>query len=361
MSLIRDSDPLLGPEKYMLAHEYEKAEQSFADNLEAVRCVLLAPRQIPLKDFTTCCKKPKNQGGLYPLWGYPWTLPENCPNWNSCEDIFWAWLDPLKYSPSELQIRHEDQLLFRFLDQRDLRVRFAHLVSKHILPRDILKRAASSAHDERGLRLPSGSLSGAAQSAPTTSRRADVPSNEYEYQAPPERYSRPSSPPAGPTQGPEVDRLHQRVLVLAITLGLGTGGDAAAQAGNYGVLIRLAGRPDLLKREVSSMHLRAFRLIRRVEALLPCPGPHSAHSQPYAYGAYPTCSMYSAYGSGVRSYVAPPAYGLDRSLAVQPEAWVPAPAPSSTSVAGTRFEELGQGESASWQPPADHERRVRRH
>ncbi|KAI9982464.1 hypothetical protein PInf_008407 [Phytophthora infestans] len=62
---------------------------------------------------------------------------------------------------------------------------------------------------------------------------------------------------------------------------------------------------------------------------------------------------YLAYGPGVRSYGAPPAYGLDRSLAVPTEAWVPGPTPSSTSVTGPRFEELGQGGSASQQPPAD--------
>ncbi|KAI9982501.1 hypothetical protein PInf_008457 [Phytophthora infestans] len=42
-------------------------EQLFADSLEAARCVLLAPHHVPLKDFTTCRKKPENRGGLYPL------------------------------------------------------------------------------------------------------------------------------------------------------------------------------------------------------------------------------------------------------------------------------------------------------
>ncbi len=279
---------------------YERAlvqkEQLFVGNLEAARCVLLAPHRIPLKDFTTCRKKPETRGGLYPVWGYPWVMPESCPTWSSCGDMFWAWVESLKYSPTELRELHEDQLLSSILDQRDLRVRFAHLISKRMLPRDILKRAASSAHDERGygmysssvprsgkkprttyeaaaasvprLRQPSGSQSGAVQSALTSSRSghnpstsrgavayrdtvapggsaprgsgllhsgqagAEVPSYEYEYSAPPESHSRPSAPTAGPTQDPEVDRLRQRVLVLEIALGLGTGGNAAAQAGN---------------------------------------------------------------------------------------------------------------------------------
>ena len=355
-------------------------------------------------------------------------MPENCPTWSSCEDMFWAWVETLKYSPTELWELHEDQQLSHILDQRDLRVRFAHLISKRMLPRDILKRAASSAHDERGygmysssvprsgkkprttyeaaaasvprLRQPSGSQSGAVQSAPTSSRSghnpstsrgavayrdtvapggsaprgsgllhsgqagAEVPSYEYEYSAPPESHSRSSAPTAGPTRDPEVDRLRQRVLVLEIALGLGTGGNAAAQAGNQGELARLAGRLDLVEREVASLHLRvdrrasssdldeAFCMIRRIEALLPRPEPPAAHSQTYAYGAYPAYSAYSAYGAGVRSYGAPPAYGLDRSLAVPTETWVPAPTPSSTTVTGPRFEELGQGGSASQQPPA---------
>ncbi|KAF0685741.1 hypothetical protein As57867_022342, partial [Aphanomyces stellatus] len=408
---------------------YERAlvqkEPLFTDNIEAARCVLLAQHQIPLKDFTTCRKKPENRGGLYPVWGYPWVLPENCPSWSSCEDMFWAWVETLKYSPTELQELREDRLLSKILDQRDLRIRFVHLVSKRQLPRDIQKRAASSAHDERGYgvsstavprsgkkprttyeaaaasvprsRQPSGSLPGAVQSAPTSSRSghnpstsqgagayreaaapgepaprgsgllrsgqggAEVPSYEYEYQAPPGSHSRPSAPPAGPQQGPEVDRLRQRVLVLEIALGLGTGGDAAAQAGNQGVLARLAERLDRLQRDVSDLHGRvdrrafssdldeAFRQIRRVESLQPRPEPPLARSQPYAYGAYPA---YSAYTPGVRSYGAPSAYDFDRGHAVQREAWTHASVP--TSEAAPRFEELDQGGSASQQPPADH-------
>ncbi|KAI9983228.1 hypothetical protein PInf_007157 [Phytophthora infestans] len=226
---------------------YERAlvqkEQLFADNLEAVQCVLLAPHRIPLKDFTTYRKKPENRGRIYLFWGYPWVLPKNCPKWNPCEDMF--------------------RLLSRFLNQRDLCARFAHLVNKRM---DILKRAASSAHDERGYGVSSTSVPHSGKKPRTTyegtpllfpdcdsfggpllfgQAETEVPSYEYEYSAPPKRYARPSASPAGPTQGPEVDRLRQRVLVLEIALGLGTGGDAAAQAGNQGELARLAGRLDL--------------------------------------------------------------------------------------------------------------------
>ncbi|ETK70916.1 hypothetical protein L915_21755 [Phytophthora nicotianae] len=330
--------------------------------------------------------------------------------------MFWAWVETLKYSPTELQELREDRLLSIILDQRDLRIRFVHVSSKRQLPRGIQKRAVSSAHDERGYGVSStsvprsgkkprttyeaatasvprsrqslGSLPGAVQSAPTSSRSghnpstsqgasacredaapgargsgslrsgrggAEVPSYEYEYQGPPGSHSRPSAPPAGPSQGPEVDSLRQRVLVREIALGLGTGDDAAAQAGNQGALARIAEYLDPLQREVSGLHGRedrrafssdldgAFGQIRRVGSLQPRPEPPLARSQPYAYGAYP---VYSAYAPGVRSY------DLDRGLAGQREPWTHASV--STSEAAPRFEELDQGGAASQQPPADH-------
>ncbi|ETM30711.1 hypothetical protein L914_21614, partial [Phytophthora nicotianae] len=103
---------------------------------------------------------------------------------------------------------------------------------------------------------------------------AEVPSYEYEYQVPPGSHSRPSAPPAGPTQGPE--------------------------AGNQGGLARLAGRLDQLLREVSDLDERvdrrafssdldeAFRMTRRVEGL-------QSRRQPHAYGLYPAYSAYSGY------------------------------------------------------------------
>ncbi|ETM98794.1 hypothetical protein PPTG_19231 [Phytophthora nicotianae INRA-310] len=72
--------------------------------------------------------------------------------------MFWAWVETLKYSPTELQELREDRLLSKILDQRDLRIRFVHLVNKRQLPRDIQKRAASSAHDERGYGVSSTSV-----------------------------------------------------------------------------------------------------------------------------------------------------------------------------------------------------------
>ncbi|POM60303.1 ATP-binding cassette (ABC) Superfamily [Phytophthora palmivora] len=48
-----------------------QVEPLFVNDIEAARCVLLAPHRIPLKEFTSLRKKPEDCGGLFPLWGYP--------------------------------------------------------------------------------------------------------------------------------------------------------------------------------------------------------------------------------------------------------------------------------------------------
>ncbi|RAW19763.1 hypothetical protein PC110_g23795, partial [Phytophthora cactorum] len=63
--------------------------QLFTKNIEAARCVLLAPHRIPLKEFTTRRKKPENRSGLHPVWGYPWVCPENCRSWGAADVLFW--------------------------------------------------------------------------------------------------------------------------------------------------------------------------------------------------------------------------------------------------------------------------------
>ncbi|ETL45781.1 hypothetical protein L916_04190 [Phytophthora nicotianae] len=160
---------------------------------------------------------------------------------------------------------------------------------------------------------------------PSTSQGAGAYCEAAAPGVPASRGSGPLRSGQGGAEGPEVDRLRQRVLVLDIALGLETGGDATAQAGNQGVLARLSGRLGQLKREVSDLHERvdrqafsfdldeAFRQIRRVESLQPRPEPPLARSEPYAHGTYPA---YSAYAPGVRSYEAPPAYDFGRGLAV---------------------------------------------
>ncbi|KAG3010588.1 hypothetical protein PC120_g14977 [Phytophthora cactorum] len=176
------------------------------ENIEAARCVLLAPHRIPLKGFTTRRKKPEKRGGLHPVWGYPWVCPENCQSWGDADLLFWKWVASHSYSQEELRELQQDRLLSYILDQRDLWIKFVHSVGKRLLPKDFQKHAASSAQGERGYglyasapiprsgkkarttheaaatsvprsRQPSGSQPGAAQSAPTSSVSRGIPAN----------------------------------------------------------------------------------------------------------------------------------------------------------------------------------------
>ncbi|KAG3174284.1 hypothetical protein PC128_g18086 [Phytophthora cactorum] len=176
------------------------------ENIEAARCVLLAPHRIPLKGFTTRRKKPEKRGGLHPVWGYPWVCPENCQSWGDADLLFWKWVASHSYSQEELRELQQDRLLSYILDQRDLWIKFVHSVGKRLLPKDFQKRAASNAQGERGYglyasapiprsgkkarttheaaatsvprsRQPSGSQPGAAQSAPTSSVSRGIPAN----------------------------------------------------------------------------------------------------------------------------------------------------------------------------------------
>ncbi|KAG2794117.1 hypothetical protein PC118_g22958 [Phytophthora cactorum] len=51
----------------------------FTENIEAARCVLLAPHRIHLKKFTTRRKKPENRGGPISSVGLPFSPPNRIP------------------------------------------------------------------------------------------------------------------------------------------------------------------------------------------------------------------------------------------------------------------------------------------
>ncbi|POM70009.1 ATP-binding cassette (ABC) Superfamily, partial [Phytophthora palmivora] len=100
---------------------YERAlvqgEPLFVNDIEAARCVLLAPHRIPLKEFTSLRKKPEDRGGG--------TAREHCnPD---------PGRRPVLEMVQELKELREDRLLFYVLDQRDLRIEFAHLAAKRQL------------------------------------------------------------------------------------------------------------------------------------------------------------------------------------------------------------------------------------
>ncbi|POM76764.1 ATP-binding cassette (ABC) Superfamily [Phytophthora palmivora] len=99
-----------------------QAEPLFANDIEAARCVLLAPHRIPLKEFTSLRKKPEDRGGLFPVWGYPWVQPENTTTQTQAEDLFWRWVSLKNFAIQELKELRQDCLLSYVLDQRELRI-----------------------------------------------------------------------------------------------------------------------------------------------------------------------------------------------------------------------------------------------
>ncbi|POM62755.1 LOW QUALITY PROTEIN: hypothetical protein PHPALM_28038 [Phytophthora palmivora] len=187
---------------------YERAsvqdEPLCVNDIKAARYVLLAPHRAPLKEFTSLRKKPEDRGGLFPVWGYPWVQPENTTTQTQAEDLFWRWVSLKNFTVQKLKELREDRLLSYVLDQRDLRIEFAHLVAKrqlHSVMEGLRQQSKSSAQDERGYgsvnpgtvhrkaakkprttyapavdpksQLPSGSQPGAGLPAPTSSVTRD--------------------------------------------------------------------------------------------------------------------------------------------------------------------------------------------
>ncbi|POM63890.1 LOW QUALITY PROTEIN: Hypothetical protein PHPALM_20655 [Phytophthora palmivora] len=76
---LMDPRPLAGGHTSMGAYERHliKGVPLFIENIETARCVLLAPHQLPLKEFTRLRKKAETKGGLHPVWGFPSVQPEN--------------------------------------------------------------------------------------------------------------------------------------------------------------------------------------------------------------------------------------------------------------------------------------------
>ncbi|POM76742.1 ATP-binding cassette (ABC) Superfamily [Phytophthora palmivora] len=255
---------------------YERAlvqdEPRFVNGIETARCVLLAPHRIPLKDFTSLQKNRK-------------TVPENTTNQTQAEDLFWRWISLKNFTVQELKEHREDRLLSYVLDQRDLRIES----QLHSDTEGIRQQSKSSAQDERGYgsvnpgtvhrkaakkprttyapavadpksQQPSGSQPGAGLPAPTSSSAAALGrlaphgrgalcsnqggreelSHAFEYEAPSQPY--PSGPSTsgrdsvGSLLSDEVRQLRDRVYAIEIALGLGPGGQAAAQAGKPGAI-----------------------------------------------------------------------------------------------------------------------------
>ncbi|POM63374.1 LOW QUALITY PROTEIN: ATP-binding cassette (ABC) Superfamily [Phytophthora palmivora] len=299
-------------------------EPLFVNGIEAARCVLLAPHRIPLKEFTSLRKKPEDRGGLFPVWGYAWVQPENTTIQSQAEDLFWGWVSNFTVQELK-ELREDRLLSYvldhrnlriefaHLIAKRQL----------HSVMEGLRLLSKSSAYDERGYdsvnpgtvhrksakkprttyapavdpksQQPSGSQPGAGLPAPTSSvtrgnpatsqaagasqsaaalgrpaphgSRAfgsdqggqEKPSHAFEYEAPSQPH--PSGPSTSGRDSVESQLSDDVVRFEIASLGMGLGGQAAAQAGKPGALEVLRQDVDALGRENRELHGRVDRRV----------------------------------------------------------------------------------------------------
>ncbi|GMF26070.1 unnamed protein product [Phytophthora fragariaefolia] len=167
------------------------------------------------------------------------------------------------------------------LDQRELRIKFAHLIAKQqlsvrgsacdergyvaytkvTLPRRVAKKpqttyeaAVASGHRSR---QPSGSQPGAGPPAPTSSVKLGIRATSqgadasYERAAPGEH-----APHAVALQQEGMRLFRDRLYAIEIALGLGPGGQATALSGKQGALEDLRAEVQSLRHEIRDLHDR---------------------------------------------------------------------------------------------------------
>ncbi|POM77785.1 ATP-binding cassette (ABC) Superfamily [Phytophthora palmivora] len=221
-------------------------------------------------------KKSETKGGLHPVWGLPWVQLENTSSAAQVEALFWSWVSckgcPVKEQQTEAQLEF-------ILIQRDLRVQFAHLVTKRQLVTEMESALSrSSGSREFWTRcIPATSLAaGASRSAAALGRHAPHESGAhradqegqtktslvFEYEARSQSLP-PGLPPSGP--GPagsflqdEVRQLLDRIYAIEIALDIGLGCQAAAQSGKPTALRQIM---DALGHEARELHGRVDRRV----------------------------------------------------------------------------------------------------
>ncbi|EGZ18459.1 hypothetical protein PHYSODRAFT_256508 [Phytophthora sojae] len=349
---------------YTSKGSYERAlvekEPLFLGDIEAARCVLLAPHKLTLKEFTTLRKKPEDKGGLHPVWGYHWVKPNENMTWNEVEDRFRCYVQRKGYSDQEFKELREDRTLSAIVDLHELRIEFAQLVSKrklHSKMDELKQEARAKAREERGhvcLELLNGlprviqlrvtpplheQLAHAMEppllddsfhvvvAAHYDQGGPAVASHGHGYEA------EATQPYAGAPsqvvalQQEEIRLLRDRVYVLEIALGVGLGGEAAARAGQPGAVERLREDVASLYQETRSLHGRVDRRadlssydslqnqLAGLRAELHGHAPYLEQQQPHSYqaqfgqGSYGppayAAPMYAAPSYDQRAYQAP--------------------------------------------------------
>ncbi|GMF38662.1 unnamed protein product [Phytophthora fragariaefolia] len=264
---------------------------------------------------------PDTKGGLQPVWGYPWVKPEGVTGFPQAESVFWAWVLEQRYQRQELDQLKAELALSSVLDQRELRIEFAHLIAKRGLS------VGGSARDDRGYgacakvtipsrvakkprttyeatvasgprsRQRSGSLPGAGPPAPTSSETWGIRATSqgagssderaapgehaphgsgdlrscqeepeeasYDYEPPTtagcSQYPSRTVDPAVALQQEEMRLFRDRLYAIEIALGLGPGGQAAAQSGKQGDMEGLRAEAQSLSQQIRDLRDRVDR------------------------------------------------------------------------------------------------------
>ncbi|POM59997.1 ATP-binding cassette (ABC) Superfamily [Phytophthora palmivora] len=307
--------PLAGGHTSMGAYErlLIKGVPLFIENIEATRCVLLVPHQIPLKEFTRLRKKSETKGGLDPICTGCWVPRTGCP---------------VKEPQAEAQLEF-------ILIQQDLRVQFAHIVVKRqlVTEMEVLRTAKKqctnyeAATSDPKAQQPSGSLPGAGLPAPINSVKWDIPTTSLAAGAPRSAAALGQPAPHGSgarrsDQGGQEELSHvfeyeahsqplpsglphsgpgpaESFLQDEIALDIGLGGLAAAQFGKPTALDVLRQDVEALGHETRELHGRVNRRVpasalkglrRSLDALA-----YEAHGQMPSYEPQ-WYSPHSAYG-----------------------------------------------------------------
>ncbi|POM61328.1 LOW QUALITY PROTEIN: hypothetical protein PHPALM_29672 [Phytophthora palmivora] len=263
---------------------YERAlvqvEPLFVNDIEAARCVLLAPTEFLSRN----------------------SLVENTTTQYQAEDMFWRWVSLKNFTAQELKELREDRLLSCVSNQVELRIEFTHLIAKRaqdergygsVNPGTVHRKTAKKPRTtyaptvaDPNYLQPSGSQPGAGLPAPTSSvtrgnpatslaagalalprapQLLDDPLHMIVELAVPVKEGRRSSRTrhllslilldpqlrVGTLWGPckATRSLRDRVYAIEIALGLGPGGQAAAPDGKPGAL-------EVLRQDVTLLVVR---------------------------------------------------------------------------------------------------------
>ncbi|POM78271.1 ATP-binding cassette (ABC) Superfamily [Phytophthora palmivora] len=255
------------------------------------------------KGYTRLGKKSETNGGLDPVWGFPWVQPENTSSAAQVEALFWSWRD-LRVQFAHLVVKRQivtemEPYPVQLLRISALLTKLLPLFSEHNIHQAVclepICEVGYPRHFTWSWRSPERSRSDQGWQ--------EELSHAVEYEAPSQPYPSglPHSGP-GPAESFLQDEVHQprdRIYAIEIALGIGLGGLAAAQPGKPTAL-------DVLRQDVNALGLEVQKLHKRIDSRVPASALKElrwSHDAPVyeAHGQMPSYepqwySSHSAYG-----------------------------------------------------------------